>query len=151
MKEIRHRVGIQCALSEAFKAVYQPAKLELWWSASASGAAALGSQIELQFPGFPNLVWKIAELSERERVRLKLISGPAPWSGSELIFDFLETKEQVFLTLTHHTASGNAGRGVSIFLHEVANVPSKSQAAARKLVKECLTQRILKFSTIFNK
>jgi hypothetical protein len=38
-----------------------------------------------------------------ELVRLKLLSGPEPWHGSELRFEFKESDEQVFITLTHTT------------------------------------------------
>ena len=57
--------------------------------------------IELQFPGYPDHLWEITELSEDETVRLRLLSGPTPWVGSELRFQFAEAPDQVFVTLGH--------------------------------------------------
>ncbi len=103
MNDIRHRVGIKSSIHDVYDATYQPAKLQSWWAASANGLGRIGSQIELEFPGFSSHIWEIAELSENELVYLKLLSGPEPWHGSELRFQFNETNGQVFVTLTHTT------------------------------------------------
>lgn len=115
MREIRHRVGIKTPLREAYDAVYQPAKLQKWWSTSASGPATIGSHLELEFPGYPDHVWEIVELTDSERVRLQLISGPEPWHGSELRFEFNETPEQVFVTLTHLTTEATPEEAFQYF------------------------------------
>ena len=106
MNIIRHRVGIKAHLPDIYDATFQPAKLQSWWAASASGSGTLGSQIELMFPGYPNHVWEIAELSLHALVRLKLLYGPEPWHGSELCFEFESANVQVFVTLTHTTGPG---------------------------------------------
>ncbi len=105
MDKIRHRVGIKASVQDVYEAVHHPGKLTGWWATNASGGVEPGSQIELEFPGFPSFVWEIADLLPNERVRLKLISGPDPWRGSELIFELQETDSQVFVTLTHVTIS----------------------------------------------
>jgi len=101
MTEIRHRVGIKARLQDVYDSTYQPAKLQSWWATSASGSGAIDSEIELEFPGYPSHLWEIVELSDKRRVRLKLLSGPEPWHGAELRFEFSESNEQVFVTLTH--------------------------------------------------
>ena len=103
MNDIRHRVGIKASIHDAYDATYQPAKLQSWWATSATGSGTVGSKIELVFPGYPSHIWEIAELSDNELVRLKLLSGPEPWHGSELRFEFKESNGQVFVTLTHTT------------------------------------------------
>ncbi|MDB4637486.1 MAG: SRPBCC domain-containing protein [Planctomycetaceae bacterium] len=105
MNDIRHRVGIKASIQDVYDATYQSPKLQSWWATSASGSEMVGSQIELVFPGFPNHIWKIVELSDNELVRLKLLSGPEPWHGSELRFEFQDSGEQVFVTLTHTTGT----------------------------------------------
>jgi len=101
MNLIRHRVGIKASLEEVYKATFVPEKLQAWWAASAAGGTEVGSEITLKFPGFPNHVWEIADLQSNERVELKLKSGPDPWAGSELHYEFQETENQIFVTLTH--------------------------------------------------
>lgn len=103
MNKIRHRVGIKAPVQEVYEAMFHPNKLEGWWAAKATGGTGLGSQVELEFPGYPNFVWEIADLSDNERVCLKLVSGSDAWSGSELIFELEETPNQVFVVLTHVT------------------------------------------------
>ena len=103
MNDIRHRVGIKSPICKVYDATYQPAALESWWATSASGLGRVGAQIELVFPGYSNHIWEIVELSTNELVCLKLLSGPEPWHGSELRFEFNESDEQVFVTLTHTT------------------------------------------------
>ena len=103
MNEIRHRVGIKAPVHDVYEATYTPSKLQSWWATSATGSGAVGSRIELVFPGCPSHAWRIIELSDNERVRLKLLSGPEPWHGSELRFEFSESDGQVFVTLIHTT------------------------------------------------
>jgi uncharacterized protein YndB with AHSA1/START domain len=103
MNEIRHRVGIKANVQDVYEAVYHPSKLVRWWPAKATGTPNLGSRIELEFPGYPSFVWKIADLAANERVRLNFVSGPDPWRDSELFFEISETNKQVFVTLTHVT------------------------------------------------
>lgn len=105
MYEIRHRVGIKAARKDIYDALYQPGKLAGWWAAKAEGgdSSEPGSRIRLEFPGFPDHVWEIADSAAHERLHLKLIEGPGPWHGSELIFELTDTSEQVFVTLTHVT------------------------------------------------
>jgi hypothetical protein len=47
-----------------------------WWATKATGGIDLGSQIELEFSGYPKFVWEIVELSVNERVRLNLLAVP---------------------------------------------------------------------------
>ena len=103
MNEIRHRVGIKAPLKDVYETVYQPDKLVRWWPARASGLAELGSRIELEFPGYPNHVWEIVELSPNKIVGMKFVSGPKPWIGSKLRFELIDTKDQVWVTLSHVT------------------------------------------------
>jgi len=105
MDNIRHRVGIKANVKDVFEAVHHPNKLTGWWATKAAGGTDLGSQVELEFPGYPKFVWEIAELSVNERVCLNFIAGPEPWSGSELIFELDEAEAQVFVTLTHVTVT----------------------------------------------
>jgi hypothetical protein len=105
MDKIRHRVGIKANVQAVYEAVHYPSKLMGWWATKATGGTELGSQVELEFSGYPKFVWEIVELSVNERVRLNLLAGPEPWSGSELIFELDETEAQVFVTLTHVTIS----------------------------------------------
>jgi len=115
MNHIRHRVGIKALIQEVYGATYQAAKLQGWWATSATGSDTVGSQIELVFPGYPSHVWEIAELVNNERVRLKLSSGPEPWHGSELCFEFSESDTQVFVTLTHTTGPGTPDEAFQYF------------------------------------
>lgn len=115
MNEIRHRVGIKATLQSVYEAVYRPSQLTGWWAASASGSGELGTQIELSFPGYPDHVWEIVELSAGERVRMKFVLGPEPWRGSELPFDFDDAGSQVFVTLTHTTAPTTPKDAVQYF------------------------------------
>ncbi len=103
MDAIRHRVGIKTSIDNAYEAVFTPEKLQGWWATAARGSTELGSQIELEFPGYPSFRWEIAEKSNNERVVLKWVSGPDPWRGSELQFEFVQSDIQVFVTLTHKT------------------------------------------------
>ena len=103
MNTIRHRVGIQSSIRNVYDAVHQPEKLQSWWAAAATGSGTVGSRIELEFPGYPDHVWEIAELAADELVRLRLVSGPEPWHGSELRFELVDSGDQVFVTLTHTT------------------------------------------------
>ncbi len=105
MGTIRHRVGIKASLHDVYDATYQPAKLQSWWATSASGSGAVGSQIEFVFSGYLNHIWEIIELTENSRVRLKRLSGPESWHGSELCFQFEEFNEQVLVTMTHTTGA----------------------------------------------
>ncbi len=103
MNNIRHRVGIKADLNDVYQACFHPEKLQDWWAASASGSPRQGEIIQLEFPGYPNFILLIHELLSDTLVHLKLIEGPDPWHGSELIFEFEETKNQVFVTFTHKT------------------------------------------------
>ncbi len=105
MNEIRHRVGIKANVQDVYEAVHHPSKLVGWWPTKAIGTPNLGSRIELEFPGYPNFVWEIADLSPNQRVRLTFMSGPDPWRDSELLFEISETVKQVFVTLTHETGA----------------------------------------------
>lgn len=104
MNEIRHRVGIRAPIADIYEALYRPAKVIEWWSTGARGPGEVGSLIELIFPGYPNHVWKIEELTPGKLVRLKFQSGPDPWRKSELLFDLRPGPREVFVTLTHLTA-----------------------------------------------
>ncbi|MBT5018446.1 SRPBCC domain-containing protein [bacterium] len=115
MNEIRHRVGIKSSLQNVYDATYQPAKIQSWWATSATGAATVGAHIELVFPGYPNHTWEIDELSDNELVRLKLLAGPEPWHRSELCFEFNESNEQVFVTLTHTTGPETPDAAIQYF------------------------------------
>ena len=115
MKEIRHRVGIKAPIQDIYEAVYQPAKLIGWWATAAKGSGQLGSSIELEFPRYPSHVWEITELTDGQRVRLQFLSGPEPWRGSELRFEFQPGQEQVFVTLTHITTSATPDSAFQYF------------------------------------
>lgn len=115
MNEIRHRVGIKASVHDVYEATYQPAKLQSWWAASATGSGKVGSRIELEFPGYSNHVWEIVELVNNELVRLRLLSGPEPWHGSKLCIEFAESNQQVFVTLTHTTGPGTPDAAFQYF------------------------------------
>lgn len=115
MSEIRHRVGINSTITEVYEATYHPEKLEEWWAESAKGSTTVGSQIELKFSGYPNHVWQIAERVENRRVRLDLLSGPLPWLGSQLLFEFEESDKQVYVTFVHKTGPETPSDAVQFF------------------------------------
>jgi len=115
MNEIRHRVGIRARIEDIYEATYKPQKLRSWWATSASGSDSVGSLIKLVFPGYPDHEWEIVELAENERVHLRLHSGPDPWLGSELRFEFLASTDQVFVTLTHITVAETPAEAFQYF------------------------------------
>lgn len=101
MKSIRHRIGVKTSLREAYDASHHPVLLAGWWAAAARGSTNVGDEVTLEFPGYPEHVWRIAALEPERRVVLELCSGPDPWKDSALRFDLAESDEQVWITLTH--------------------------------------------------
>lgn len=115
MNGIRHRVGIKTSLRDAYEATYQPAKLQSWWAETATGSDTVGSNIELVFSGYPSHIWRIVELSSNELVHLRLLSGPEPWEGSEIRFEFTDSIEQIFVTLIHTTGPDTRDDAIQYF------------------------------------
>ena len=96
-------MGIKAALKDVYEALFLPDRLVGWWPQKASGSAEKGSHLRLGFPGYPDHVWELVDLSPNERVHMKFMFGPVPWKGTELVFTLKEGNGQVWVTLDHIT------------------------------------------------
>lgn len=101
MTSVRHRIGIRGTVSAIYDALTQPEGLSGWWSTTASGAQAVGQEIDLGFGGVLTLAFLIREMEPNRSLVLECPDGPGPWNQSRLSFTLEDAGEQVFLTLIH--------------------------------------------------
>jgi hypothetical protein len=87
MAKVKHKVGILGSIDSIYQSLVTNDGLSGWWASSASGRTEVGSQIDLTFSELAVLRFEYDELQSIKTVRLRCVSGPGPWKGSELLFD----------------------------------------------------------------
>ena len=107
MAKVKHKVGIIGPIDAIFQSLVTNDGLSGWWASSATGKTGIGRRIDLAFSELAVLSFEYDELQSNKIVRLKCVSGPGPWQGSELLFELEQSDEQVFLTLTHQNSNSS--------------------------------------------
>jgi len=116
MADIVHDVFVRAAAGAIFRAVSTPAGLEAWWTKTASGRPAEGSEYRLGFgPGFD---WRavVTRCVPDTEFEIRMTGADADWKDTRIGF-VLEPAEGSTRVRFHHTGwpAANTHYRVSCF------------------------------------
>jgi uncharacterized protein YndB with AHSA1/START domain len=106
MVDILHRVGIKAPVSKVYAALATVEGIAGWWTRDASGAAAPGENIELEFrsPGgerIGGMDMEVLALEPDRRVHWRFRSGPDEWVGTDATFELSQDGEFTIVRFGH--------------------------------------------------
>ncbi|HET7203618.1 MAG TPA: SRPBCC domain-containing protein [Steroidobacteraceae bacterium] len=106
MVDILHRVGIKAPVSKVYGALSTVEGIAAWWTRDASGAAAPGENIELQFHT-PNgeriggMAMEVVALEPDKHVHWRFRSGPDEWIDTDATFELSQDGEFTIVRFGH--------------------------------------------------
>ncbi len=101
MNEIIHQVGIKSTPQKIYQLLTTDAGLSLWWTHETTGAGEVDSVIEFKFNEVV-LQFQVTQLKANEKVVWKHKGTmPESWMGTEIVFQLVETEQQVIVSFCH--------------------------------------------------
>lgn len=106
MFNIVHRIGIKAPASRVYAALSTIDGLAGWWTRDTSGRSEPGKTITFSFRDpagkeIGGFEMEVLELSPDDKVRWKVLSGPADWVGSMLSFSLAEQDGMTIVLFAH--------------------------------------------------
>lgn len=96
MPDIFHRVGINTATANVYKALSTTEGLRHWWTTETSGNAHAGGIIDF---GFCKM--KVLKAIANKSILWKCVDGPKDWMGTEVRFALNRRDNLTFVLFTH--------------------------------------------------
>lgn len=107
MAKVTHQIGIDGSVDQVFSALTTNAGLAGWWASSAEIDLDIGGRVILAFDDLAVLYFEYKAIETNSRVTIVCTDGPNPWLNSELVFELIQSDEQVFLKLTHQNTTAS--------------------------------------------
>lgn len=105
MTNIVHRVGIQAALENVYKAIATREGTAGWWSSDVKGESRPGGVLSFTFKADDQVIGvidvKVTELTPSKHVVWQVVGGPEEWIDSTIRFDLRQEGDWTILLFKH--------------------------------------------------
>src|SRR5262245_41741206 len=106
MADIVHRVGIKAPVSKVYTALSTIDGLAGWWTAATSGRSKVGGAIAFRFHSetgeeIGGFDMDVLELAPDEKVRWRVMAGPAEWVGTDIEFSLAQQDGYTLVMFGH--------------------------------------------------
>ena len=101
MADILHRIGVEGALGDVYRAITTPEEIAAWWTTDTAGSSEVGGTLEFRFGEVGGFDMQVLALDPAGHVRWKVTGGPQEWIGTEIDWRLEQRGEYTIVLFAH--------------------------------------------------